>query len=135
MRGQEYQSCEWYIIYNMMSCIFVRSKKRKQYIIQNFILFLCFLRDVFSYEEIRSAVVDILDSLIEFLETEDFKTYILQDESTISTAKETLTARRKELLRDSFVVIAGDLISFKLLNTFTLLFYRIIEVACDAIIL
>ena len=92
-------------------------------------------RNVFSYEDIRSKVVDFLDSLVEFLETEDFKTYILPDEFTISTAKETLTARRKDLLRDSVVIIAGDLISFKLLYTFTLLFYRIIEVVCDAIIL
>lgn len=92
-------------------------------------------RNVFSYEDIRSKVVDFLDSLVEFLETEDFKTYILPDEFTISTAKETLTARRKDLLRDSVVVIAGDMISFKLLYTFTLLFYRIIEVVCDAIIL
>ena len=63
----------------------------------------------------RSALVDFLDSLIEFLETEDFKTYILPNEFMMSTAKETLTARRKNLLRDSVVVIAGDLISFKLL--------------------
>lgn len=79
-------------------------------------------RNVFSYEDIRSKVVDFLDSLIEFLETEDFKTYILPDEFTISTTKETLTARRKDLLRDSVVIIAGDLIFFILIYTFTLLF-------------
>ena len=92
--------------------------------ILNFILF---FRNECSYEDIRSAVVDFLDSLIEFLETEDFKTFILPGGFKMSTAKETLSARRKDLLRDSVVVIAGNLISFKLLYTFT--FYRIIKVA------
>lgn len=99
----------------MSFCIFCAVKKREQGMILDFILF-------FSYEDIRSAVVDFLDSLIEFLETEDFKTFILPGEFKMSTAKKTLSEGREDLLRDSVVVIAGDLISFKLLYTFTLLF-------------
>ena len=66
--------------------------------------FFFFFRNVFSYEDMRSALLKLLDLLIEFMDSIDSQTYILAGGFNILTPKETLI----DLLKDCAVVIAGN---------------------------
>lgn len=74
-----------------------------------------FCRQLHSYQDVRAKVLEVFNSSIEFLDTEDFNTYIKNDGFEMSKAKEILTAGKEDLMADCVVVIAGKLI---VLNNF-----------------
>lgn len=55
----------------------------------------------------RFALLELLDLLIEFMDSTESQTYILAGGYNMLTPKETLLARKEDLLKDCAVVIAG----------------------------
>lgn len=62
---------------------------------------------MFSYNEVRDDVLRLLTSSIEFAKTEAFITCIKEEGCNMHVAIEQLEARKKDLMTECAVVIAG----------------------------
>lgn len=68
---------------------------------------------MFSYNEVQEEVLRLLISSIEFAKTQDFITHIKDEGLNMHIAIEQLTARKKDLLTECAVVVAGKHIYVK----------------------
>lgn len=68
---------------------------------------------MFSYNEVQEEVLRLLISSIEFAKTQDFITYIKNEGFNMQIAIEQLTARKRDLMKECAVVIAGKHINVK----------------------
>ncbi|XP_078327868.1 uncharacterized protein LOC111109476 isoform X2 [Crassostrea virginica] len=66
------------------------------------------LQDIFTYDEVREEVLKLITSSIQFAGTSDFITYIRDDGCDMQEAKEQLTTRKRDLMEDCAIVIAGE---------------------------
>lgn len=67
-----------------------------------------YFREVSSYTDVRSEVREFLASLLKFIDTKDFNTYIMADGFNMTLAKGTFMYRKDDLIKDCAVVIAGN---------------------------
>ena len=79
------------------------------FILFKIIILIC--RDILSYDEVREEVLKLITSSIQFAGTSDFITYIRDDGCDMQEAKEQLTTRKRDLMEDCAIVIAGKVIN------------------------
>ena len=68
-------------------------------------------RDILTYDEVREEVLKLITSSIQFTGTSGFITYIRDDGCDMQEAKEQLTLRKRDLMEDCAVVIAGKAVN------------------------